>query len=48
MTWKEFKAAVEACGVKDDDAIDFIDCSNYLPTLTVERNERGDAWMIWE
>lgn len=27
MTWKEFKRAVEAAGVRDDDAIDYIDVS---------------------
>lgn len=41
MTWKEFKDAVEAQGVEDEDRIGLIDCSDYLPQLRVERGEDG-------
>lgn len=41
MTWKEFKDAVEAQGVKDEDGIEFIDWSGWAEQLRVERSKNG-------
>lgn len=39
MTWGEFKAAVEALGVTDDDQIWYIDvASDMLPAVEIERH----------
>ena len=45
-TWAEFKAAVEAKGVKGDDEILYIDCAT-LDDLFVEFNEDLGGWSIW-
>jgi len=44
MTWKQFKAAIEASGVKDDDQIFYIDTGNYpaSDSLSVHVEDKGD------
>lgn len=40
MTWGEFKATVEAAGVKDDDTLGYIDVeSHHFEVVKVERYE---------
>jgi hypothetical protein len=40
MTWKEFKAAMEKAGVKDDDPIYYVDVGqSSVEELVVERRE---------
>ncbi len=46
MTWAEFKEAVEAQGVVDEDLIAFIDCSCLAGHIEVQKTARDDAWMI--
>ena len=38
MTWKEFKVAVEAQGVKDDEQIFYIDTGNFPESVHVDRD----------
>jgi len=41
MTWKEFKEAVEAAGVKDSDPIFFIDTGNFPESVSVSIDEEN-------
>ena len=43
MTWAEFKKAVEALGVKDEDIVSYIDCYPGLGTLRLRRDQRDDG-----
>lgn len=44
MTWKEFKEAVEAQGVKDEDEIWYIDVSEMHPEdFRIERRSYGGS-----
>lgn len=46
MTWGEFKAAVEAAGVKDGDEIGWIDISQKSSASDVEVARRGESVTI--
>jgi len=39
MTWGEFKAHVEAQGLRDDDVIRYIDVASYIRESKVTREE---------
>jgi hypothetical protein len=44
MTWGEFKAAVEAAGVEDDDEVRYIDCNPRMAgAITVERRAEEEG-----
>jgi hypothetical protein len=46
MTWAEFKAAVEAAGVKDEDVIFCIDVDGwYKRAIDIERGKDGTVWI---
>jgi hypothetical protein len=49
MTWGEFKAAVEAQGVEDDDELDHIDCSPIdAVSVHVHRDEPDGPFYVWD
>ena len=45
MTWLEFKTAVEAAGVRDEDEIKYIDWGTRGPP-TATRENADDDWAI--
>ena len=48
MTWKEFKEAVEAQEVKDEDELWYIDAHKLgRPDPGIEVGATDDGWAIW-
>jgi len=51
VTWREWKAWIEAQGVKDDDEIDYIDCHFPIDaqreTTHHHNGTETTAWVIW-
>jgi hypothetical protein len=45
MTWAEFKKAIEAAGIRDDDELAFVDVGMDANGVAASKDECGD-WKI--